>query len=417
MKGIMFSFILIVTVFSLITFISIQKGLVISNSETQAVSTRINSMLNFYNSVLSDGGKATEIITRRAMAASVNYVINGSTITQADQTIEELIVNGTINNTLQGIMINSKMDDWKNKMVSIGTNESFDVKINLTNIQVKPYDSWNLIVSMDVSVNISDIKGLANLTKLSSISQQVSIEGIEDTIYALNTAGIASNIIVKSPYINNYTSNLISATGGNSWFRGTSVIYPSSQSGAIDAVTNKAQKILVTDNVVGIEGTVNQFGGVISETDIVAGISIPFVDNAASAMSNLPDNTKLLVDGANGKVWYMENIVTSANTSQYFPSLTGGSFLDRLEGKLTVQAKYSSQTPNIIGIESFVNKNILSSLGILVSAKSNIDHIYFSSANYPTYTVKGMDSTFLIDKELDLNNNPHDVIYGLSQLE
>lgn len=416
MKGVLFSFILIVTVFSIMTYVFIQRGLVYTNAERLAVGTRVNSMLNFYNSILYDGGKALDIISKRAVSSATNYVVTaGVGLQSANGTIKELIVNGTINGTAQPLMQSSTIMDWVDKMVDVGVNEGFGVSISLTNLQVKPYDNWNIMVSMDVYANVSDDRGVANITKNSTVNQLVNIENFEDPTYPLYTFARARNIITRSAYVGNYSTKLISASGGNNWFRGMAVVFPSSQNASISAVAGKGSKVLVTDNTSGMESLANQFGAVVSQSSAISGITVTYVYNASNAMSIIPNDTNVLADGSNGAVWYIENIVTDSINSYYHPSSVGGSILDRLEGMLTAQSKYTSQSNNTIGIESFVNKTILSSLGLPVdNSRSNVDYIYFSGGTYATYQVKGMDSTFRIDKQVDLNNNTHDVVYNVS---
>ncbi len=417
MKGVLFSFILIVTVFSLMTYIFIQRGLVYSNAGLRAVDTRVSSMLDFYKSVLSDGGKAIGIITTRALSASVNYVVtNGVGLQSANDTIRELIVNGTINGTSQALMQSSTIIDWKGKMEAIGNGEGFTTNITFMNVRVAPYDSWDINVSMDVYVNMSDSKGVANITKSATVSQLVGIAGFEDPAYPLTTYARARNTVTKSPYIGNYTTELVSASGGNNWFRGAAVVFPSSQNASISAVSNKNQKVLVTDDTSGITSLANQFGAVVSQASTISGITVTYVYKASNAMTIVPNNTNVLVDGSNGNVWYTENIINDSASSYYHASTVGGSFLDRLEGSLNVQSKYN-QTGAVIGIESFVNKTTLSSLGLSVdNSRSNVDYLYFSNGTYAAYQVKGMDSSFRIDKQTGLNNNTHDVVYNVSSI-
>ncbi len=148
MKGVLFSFILIVTMLSMVLFISVQRGLVYSNSERLAADTRINSMLNFYNSIVSDGGKALDIITKRAVSSAINHIITtGTGLQQANETIRELVVNGSIDGVLQYLMQNSTIIDWKGRMEALGIGEGFDVNISFIDVKVKPYDSWNILVS------------------------------------------------------------------------------------------------------------------------------------------------------------------------------------------------------------------------------------------------------------------------------
>ncbi|MBX4212196.1 hypothetical protein KW787_01925 [Candidatus Pacearchaeota archaeon] len=82
------------------------------------------------------------------------------------------------------------------------------------------------------------------------------------------------------------------------------------------------------------------------------------------------------------------NLSQHLQYSLYYADSLAPSFLDRLEGKL-------SANPN--GIESFVYIPKLSSQGITVTDKSDIDYIYFSGSSPSIYHVSGMPSWFRID--------------------
>jgi phosphohistidine swiveling domain-containing protein len=419
MKGLFFSLIMLSVALILVELVAIQKGLISFAGEQLAVEIRINSMNNFYDSIIIDCEKALDIISRRAVSAAISNVItNGIGLQNADSSLEELIVNGSINGTEEALMKDATIIDWKNKMEEIGNLNGFNTNITFQRIKVEPYDSWNLITTATLYIDLSDQRGVANITRVVNVSKLVPIEGFEDPIYPLNSNGRGTNIIIKSPYWGNFTQKLINSTGGNNWFAGYSIVIPSSQESQMQNVPNKNQKVLVTDNTSGIESTVNQFGGVVSEADITSDITIPFVDNAANAMSIVPNNSYVLVDGSNGAVWNIDNLKNDIEHSYYHPSLKGGSILDRLEGKLEVQNKYQSRTSNIIGLESFVDKNYLSSLDVLVDAdKTNVDHIYFNAEFNPTsYSIKGIGNNFKIDKDICTGNLTHAEIYNSTEI-
>ena len=180
---------------------------------------------------------------------------------------------------------------------------------------------------------------------------------------------------------------------------------------------NKSQKVLVTNDTSGIEDLINEFGAVVCECDITGEISITLVDNAINAMEIIPNNTPILVDGDKGKVWLIENLKETVEKSYYQPSLKGGSFLDRLEGKLEVQEKYAAQSPHLIGLESFIDKNYLANFNLPVDEeKTNIDYLYFSPNFYGGNKVKGLDPSFRIDQEICIFNKTHAEIYQTNEI-
>jgi len=101
MKGIFFSLILVFLLFTLIAIVFMQISLVSSYSAKVSIESRAEAMINFYNSLVQDVKRAMNIVGRRAISSAVSYVVsNGTGLPQANETIAELIANGTINGEL-----------------------------------------------------------------------------------------------------------------------------------------------------------------------------------------------------------------------------------------------------------------------------------------------------------------------------
>ena len=139
----------------------------------------------------------------------------------------------------------------------------------------------------------------------------------------------------------------------------------------------------------------------ISQKDVVVPVGIPYLVNS-SALSIMPENINVLLDGSNDKIWYIGNFKKHVENSYYQPSQDGASYLDRLEGQLLVQTKYSSQTNNLIGVESFINKGNIPPEITVDKDKTNIDYLYFSSGSLDGDKVKGISDSnwFRLDNEL-----------------
>ncbi|MEM5874960.1 MAG: hypothetical protein QXW01_02090 [Candidatus Aenigmatarchaeota archaeon] len=107
------------------------------------------------------------------------------------------------------------------------------------------------------------------------------------------------------------------------------------------------------------------------------------------------------------------NLLDDMSNSYYNPSLNGASFFDRLEGKYFVQEKYRRE--NIIGLESFVNKEKIELVGLPVRYnQTNIDYLYFSNFLVQSFKVYGMPDNFRLDNETTINNKTHLQIYNVS---
>jgi hypothetical protein len=196
--------------------------------------------------------------------------------------------------------------------------------------------------------------------------------------------------------------------GNNSWVRGLTLFLAGDYSTA-ENYPNKSTKILVIDDPTQMSTSiVNEYMGLISDDQPSDGTNIPYVYGLIN-LSTIPNNTKVLLDGEEGKVWYIEDFVEHI-VKGYYSSGDGPSFLDRLEGKFYVQSKYLSQASRPIGLESFVNKtNMLAHQLDIEDEKTNVDYLYFSNTSYPGSPVKSVDGYFRIDSN-------HSINYGVDQI-
>jgi len=375
MKGMMFSLVTMVlagTILSVIIFYSISIS---RHREIIGTEVRVREMYSLYKSILRDWDKEVKMIAfPRAISSAISYVItNGIGLDEADKRLEELVINGSLFGKKEVLLEGTTIPEWIEKIKLLSMERGFIVEISLLSYGIKPFDSWNLLFEANLSINITEKDGIASLNRIVEKSNLISIIGFEDPIYPLNTLGRATNIITKSPYSANFTSLLASGAYGNYSFYGPTLI---TSRDYVESINENKSIILVIDDVSGVKSLIEQkFGGVICECE--ENFSIPFVSGVNNATKILPNNTKLLINER--KVWYIENLKDHLRNSFYITSNKGGSFLDRLEGKLEVQEKYRSKSENVIGLESLVNKVYLKSLDLPISGeKSNVDHLYFS---------------------------------------
>ena len=410
-KGIMFSIILFFLAVTLTGLIAIQRSLISYRRERIYIEMRIKSLNNMYDSLIRDAGSTLDTSLRRAMSAAFSNVSSppGIGLSEANETLKELVLDGTLDGVpVQDLMENATFPYWIEKIEKIGVLKGFYIDITLHTLEIKPYDSFNLLAEAKMNVNITDIQGVAALNRLTLVKKPVSIEGLEDPLYPLNTGGFMTNTIEGGSHIGNYTQLLLTGSGGC-----TGNCYEYEVATQNDIFPNFQNKILVVndaDDVANLESA----KAVISENSIEGAITIPYVVKSG-AKNNISEGMNVLVDvvAGQGRVWYIENFKEHIENSYYQPSDEGPSYLDRLEGKTEIQSKYSSQTINVIGLESFIKKqNIPPGVPVDVD-KTNIDYLYFSSGPLGN-EVKGISTvsnSFRID---DINGRQQN--YSVDQI-
>ncbi|MEM5869804.1 MAG: hypothetical protein QXR09_01405 [Candidatus Aenigmatarchaeota archaeon] len=207
MKGIFFSSMIIFLITCLFIFFSIQRSMLSFYSSQRAIENRVEAMIKFYESVVYDSRKSMEITAQRATCSAINYVVTtGSPLQSSNETIAELILQGTINSEPQGLMEASTVKDWEDSIEYLGTLQGFRTSVDIRDLLIEPEDSYHLSISYTIFVELYDDNIKTNLTKNSREKIIMSIENMEDPLYPLNTLGRIVNIIRPSPHWLNYSS-------------------------------------------------------------------------------------------------------------------------------------------------------------------------------------------------------------------
>jgi len=414
-KGFMFSLLTLALIIPIIVIMLIEQTSITTQRKLISTELRIEELSELYDSIIRDLEKTLKIIVPRAISASISYVVtNGVGLNSSTDTLKELLINGTLYSEKEALMQNATLPYWTERINYLASLRGFETNVEFDDVYIRPFDSWNILVTVELRINISDPSELVSINRVVNVSEKISIIGFEDPLFPLKTSGRGISVITRSPYEGNYTQLLASSVGNNSWYYGKTFVTDSSMISKIDNKTI----VLVVDSVDGVTTSLlNEFSAVVCSCDLPS-LTTTYVELVSDATSVIPNNTNVLVDGENGKVWYIENLIDDVKNSYYHSSEKGASFLDRLEGKLEVQEKYKSQTNTTIGLEFFVNKDYILSLGLPVDLeKTNVDHLYFSEASHPGKRVKGLENTkFRIDEEICTDEKTHAEMYQVDEL-
>ncbi|MEM7826458.1 MAG: hypothetical protein QW451_02410 [Candidatus Aenigmatarchaeota archaeon] len=207
MKGIFFSMIVVFLLICLLAFLSIQRSLIFFHSTQVAVESRVEAMVGFYESIIRDSRKSMEIIAGRAVCSAINYVVTtGTPLQSSNETIAELILQGSIEGEAQPLMESSTIIDWKQMIEELGKMQGFETSVEIEDLVVEPEDSFHISISYSILVKLYDNRYVtANLTRKSREKVIFSIENMEDPLYPLNTYGRIVNVIRLSPHWLNYS--------------------------------------------------------------------------------------------------------------------------------------------------------------------------------------------------------------------
>ena len=203
-KGIFFTFIAI-TMMAVFLLVFTPQADISLQKNTQAIDTRI-SVVDNYISDLENRYFETVLraSTYKAILSLVYYLnTTGSYISNFDASFSEVMMTGKINGvaidsiTGKKIMENSTLTDWSNKIIetakdTLNVNTTIDI-INVSAFQTNPWD-----IGSSMSVKFTVTSNVAEWKKSAVITTTISIEGLIDPSYLVNTSGAYANQIKRS---------------------------------------------------------------------------------------------------------------------------------------------------------------------------------------------------------------------------
>ena len=154
MKGVFYSIMAMLLLLPILSYMVLYSDTAITQNQETTQRIIGDNMASFSHSVDQDLRKALYIYARRSLGNTVSYIVtNGSAIDNSDARLSELFMNNTI--YASTAPINSTINEWRDKMVSRGSELGFDTHINVTYAHFAPYDSFNIALHTITVVNIT----------------------------------------------------------------------------------------------------------------------------------------------------------------------------------------------------------------------------------------------------------------------
>ncbi len=418
MKGLFYSIMISMFIIPILALIVFYSQTQVQNIDTNI---RANELQYFSESIEADLIRFLKINGKRSLISAVSYVItNGTGLDDAQLRLVEMLENGTLYGSANNApLVNEKnLMTWEENISDIASSLGFYIDFINVQINVTQNDSFNVLFNTTVYLNISDNNAKMGILKNVTALVPVSIEDIEDPIFPLKTYGRVFRFIKVS---NVSKSNSALVVGQN-----VSGLPPNFNYGyafvksAIDLQVGdtNASRILITDDLTGAGPSkitiAAGFGGVVSEGDniipsLLIGKSITFAPNAMSIIEN---ETKIYLDSASKSVWDLSNLTIDIKSVDknyyhyYHNSSTGASFLDRLEGRTNLSAKYIYGIETLVNLEEFPNE-------IVKGSNSVIDYKYWNDT--PGNPIRNGNYDPAFDNWFKIDHNSA-VDYGIDSL-
>ncbi len=381
-KGILFSSMALLAIIPIILILH-HYPILVREKRSLEVEEMIFDQLNFFEkNVEEDLDRILFISARRALiAVTNNVIINGTPIDDAPSIIKELVRNGAFQGETEPLMEENNIEYWYEEIREMGELIGFNLTLYDMGLEVNLSNNSMVNFEIFTRINATDLLNVHAISRDSSHELNVSIEGLEDPTYPLNTYGLVKRII----YICDFDPRARREANGtlsSGSVKGITVVANASEA---DLIPDKSSKILVTHNASEVSN-VNQFLGVVAETNDTFGITIPYLVGAVGAMTSVTPGEERYLDSATKSLWDLTGIERMLTEKCYFPSRDGPDFFQRLEGNL-----FSSP----YGIESFVDLVELSSNDVTLKPnQSVVDHEYFSEESIYGYRVRGVDESW-----------------------
>lgn len=197
MKGLFYSIMIalfIIPILAMIVFYS-QTAF----PQNIAASIRADEMQYFSGSIEEDLARFLQINGKRALIATTNVSISSETgLDNASLRLTEVIENGTLyGNKIFADQRN--LSEWEKNISNIASRSGFGIDLKVTSLNVVQNDSFSILFNATLYVNISDATAEMGILKNITVSEAITIEGIEDPLYPIKTNGNIFRSITKSP--------------------------------------------------------------------------------------------------------------------------------------------------------------------------------------------------------------------------
>lgn len=190
------SLVALLVVYSFLSSQQLRARYSYSSITTKLLSDSLN---DFYNNLISDLRKTIEVSMSRALITCLNNIITtGKPLENPELNISILIVNGTFNGAMHPLMENNTLSYWLDSMSQKSNELGFVSEVNLGMPVISHNDSFSLLVSFNISVNVSNKAGTINISRTIEEKVPVSIINFEDPLIPLNTYGRVERIISRN---------------------------------------------------------------------------------------------------------------------------------------------------------------------------------------------------------------------------
>ncbi len=200
-NGVFYSLLTISMLSLLLVYNQSYIGAVQSQGEQASLRFRGAELYNFVDGINDDFPRILDISARRALISAVSDVVSsGVALTNSEDGIKELMVNGSLRGTAVVLMDTSNFNYWMSTIENMGSRRGFNASLALTSLEVKQLDAFHLFVNASLEANASDYFGTMNFSKTYYATDIVDLANFEDPLFPINTRGLTKKPVVPAPH-------------------------------------------------------------------------------------------------------------------------------------------------------------------------------------------------------------------------
>lgn len=167
----------------------------------EVVEKRILTMNHFVRDVQDDLNKGVYISSFRSLFSMIQHVTsNGTYIDDVNMRFNELFFNGTYDGEDAIFMENSTFPDWVSRIQMHSDRIDINTDFNVSSVRIIQENPWYVTIEADMQLSFEDKKQTSSWKFERIVKTNITIIGLEDPIYVINSQGKLTNTITVTPY-------------------------------------------------------------------------------------------------------------------------------------------------------------------------------------------------------------------------
>lgn len=222
---------------------------VYTRQSASVIDQRVETLDSFLVGIEQDLERQLYIAGFRGLFSAQDYIIRTGTYISAN-TLQELLLNGTINAQDQPLMIGTTLPELNNALKEKASRINAEMNLSNMTLLITQESPWFVTFTLTTQLILKDTGETAQWKKTLVIKSNVPIHSFEDPLYTLNTNGLVTNTFRQTPitiFVSGSNVSSLAYHATNSYYHAN----PSAPS-----FLNRLQGNL-TANTQGIESMVN----------------------------------------------------------------------------------------------------------------------------------------------------------------